>query len=708
MLALFYGMSVYPQSSFFKKKTVDWNKFDSIEIPHDFEKYKNSDIVFIDDKTDFRFIYGGNQGVRSELGFNKITRLITLRINTEKGLQELSNFKLPESFDMAFTSYFVKQGRQSRIKTPFIIDDKIEQFSARKYVAGEWQQMQFKDRYEQVKWTKHDGEFLNDEITVLQLQNLKVGDVVQIYYNASFRGSYYSNLFYFYSKYPKLNVNYSFTYNVDKQLAHLNYLLPVNIKDSCFSRTKTEKEDKIIVTDKFVFKNMNGINYPANSFEGERLPHVFLDFNFIYYFIPYNRGGFISPFLYDKPKDFEWVVSADTTIYRPFYGKSNANYWLALRKYISKFPPLHNNSDNTTFFKAFFDDINSFRYITRNQLVYNESHLINATTAEHINKRRWVSFGNWFLRDIFYDNNIFYYLVNIQDGRYGNHNPFYRAHYFYEWELLAVPNKNSYTYFMSRPGGVSYHPNELPFYLEGSVASLLPMNFQETDTIKSAKFFKFIKTHKGTFNENTRTENASVKISLDERKAEYNGKESLSGQFSTTLRHLYLNEIIDSTIAPYYFKRCTDKPFTSEAKINLSSKITDYPFRYTFNCSENISLPETNTLNMTHWFSFLFSSKILPEIPTHDYFFDFDFTDVYNFVLEFDKPVQLKNATGFTRNISNNYFELSSRIVQNSETSYLIKVNLQLKQMLIPLADMQLLMDLVKELDAINNFSLEW
>src|SRR5690606_29184884 len=117
MLALFYGMSVYPQSSFFKKKTVDWNKFDSIEIPHDFEKYKNSDIVFIDDKTDFRIMYGGNQGVRSELGFNTITRLITLRINTEKGLQELSNFKLPESFDMAFTSYFVKQGRQSRIKT---------------------------------------------------------------------------------------------------------------------------------------------------------------------------------------------------------------------------------------------------------------------------------------------------------------------------------------------------------------------------------------------------------------------------------------------------------------------------------------------------------------------------------------------------------------------------------------------------------------
>jgi hypothetical protein len=254
---------------------------------------------------------------------------------------------------------------------------------------------------------------------------------------------------------------------------------------------------------------------------------------------------------------------------------------------------------------------------------------------------------------------------------------------------------------------VKYHLNELPFYLEGALGALQPRNFQPDIKDKESQYFKFIKTHKGTYNENTRTENATVRISLDSLKANLVIKESLSGQFSTTLRHYYLGDYIDSTVAPYYFRKCTDKPLSSNAKIRLSSHITDFPFRYTFNCSEKISLYNAGFIDMKNWFSFPLSKSVFPEMPLHDYYFDFDFSDSYNFQLDFGKPVELANVQTFSRNISNDLFELESAIVKNSESSYLVKVRLAVKDMHVPADKAPLLMDLVKNLDELNSYLLE-
>lgn len=261
-------------------------------------------------------------------------------------------------------------------------------------------------------------------------------------------------------------------------------------------------------------------------------------------------------------------------------------------------------------------------------------------------------------------------------------------------------------YFMPRYGGMKYHLNELPFYYEGSLAALTARNFQDNMKAKDEKSFKLLKTHKGTFNENTRTENATVKIAMDSLKAGFVIKESLSGQFSTLLRHLYLNEYIDSTVAPHYFKKCLDKPSSSEHKVKLSSFITEFPFRYTFNCSEKISLTNSKKLDLKNWFSFPISKIIIPETPTHDYFFDFDFSDSYNFLLDFNTPVQVKNKEEFIKRINNNYFELESDIIKNTDSSYLLKVKLVVKQNKIPLSEINLLTTLITDLEDLNNFSL--
>lgn len=687
------------QKKYFGDEPVIWGENSLEPLQESAKKYELSDLVILNDKTDFFFFSSNNE---------KLIKNVTVKINTENGKDVLEVFKIPESFDYALDACLYKQGRNARIKTPFISEFHLKKFAARKYEKGKWTPVVFDYKYEPVNWISRSGEFLKDELIFFKFNGLKVGDVVEITYELQFNSDYGSNIFYFNSQYPKVNCEYSFFYKTNKYLSGFSYVLPIFVADSCIERDvmASEQKDYLINVGKIKLKNLKPINYPANSFEGKSLPHVYVDFNF-YRIVTgsysTNNGRAYETQLI-RARNFEWMIFRDTTNnYTKIYDKHFAN----LRKFIGTLPPLDSDSTHKFFFKALCDTFNNYRFISANQLFYNESNLYNLSSSDHLLKRRIVGSQAWKLyQDILNDTRVFYYTANVQDRRYGEHSPYYRAHYAYERNLFTIPSGDSYIYFMTRYSGVKYHLNELPFYFEGVTTALSPRNFQDEMKDKDEKFHKFIKTHKGTFNENTRTENVTVKISLDSLKTSLAIKESLSGQFSTVLRHLYLNDHIDSTIAPYYFKKCTDKPSARDVRIKLSSRITDFPFRYTFNCSENIRLQSNKYLDLKNWFSFVLGSFSIPEKPSHDYYIDFDFSDAYNFLLDFGSPVEITNISAFSKNINNDFFELESQVVKNSDASYLLKVKVAVKERRIQEDKLDLLMEMVKNLDEINNFSL--
>lgn len=688
--------SLHSQTTFYKNEVVNWEELKSVSIPKNLGEISKEHLLIIDDNSEWLFFRNNH----------RLLRLITFYIADEKGLEELKKIKLPESFDIAYDAYMRKQGRFSKIKIPLTNSYSIKKFAARKYSDSSWTSLTIKDRYERVRWLKTDGEFGDEDLTVFEIQNMQVGDVVQMFYESTFEGTYGENIFYFYSNHPKLKCEMTFTYPLNEAFSEYDFLLPLNIPDSSKTRKRVYNGKELVVTDKITIKNISAINYPSNAFEGRTLPHICLFTKGIAFekeSYPYSTTNWTT-YSYFLPKHFEWVFLMDTiNNFRHNYDKYSAT----LRKFIR---PIINAMPDTSapkFFKAICDTLNNFQYYTLNHLLYNESNLYHINYTDHLLKRRLVGSPYKVCNDILNEKQIFHYIANIQDNRFSSHNPSHRVHFPYEWEIFVIPNNNSYIYYVPRFSGLKFHLNELPFYLEGTIASLTPRNFQKGDTAKDSKFFKFIKTHKGTYNENTRSENASVKVDLPSKKAELTIKESLSGQFSTVLRHLYLNEYIDSTISPHYFRKCTEKPKATEVKLKLSSKITEFPFRYSFNCSENISLDNSNQLSLRNWFSFTLNSQNIPTIPTHDYYFDFDFSDAYNFMIDFGSPVSIKNAEAFKRSISNDYFELESEIIKSSDSSYLIKVKFQVKQIGIRLKDMQLLMDIVKELDTLNNFVVE-
>jgi hypothetical protein len=735
---------LFSQQTFYGEYPVKWENTRPVQLPADFYKFSASDLVIIGDKTDFYFSVNNSEKTGRSLIFQinpannneKITRHLTIKINSAKGLEILKAYKLPESFDNAFDADYYKQGRRARIKTPYVWEYSINKFAARKFYGNSWTPVTFNLRYENVKWIKSSGEFEKEDQPVFELQNISVGDIVQIYYESFFNSTYGSSIFYFNSGYPKLNCEYNFMYFVNKPYEAYKFVLPLNIADSCIKESIEEQQDYSVKTKKIRLNNLKAVNYPSNSFEEKEFPHVIVDFTFYRYL----TGSFPSgdERIYDfksRPKDFTWVLFDDTlNRYTKIYDKQ----FTSVRKFLTLLPPLVKDSDNIDFFKVLCDKLNTFRFISSNQLFYNESNLLDLYSGEHLLKGRLVENSLWKIyKDVLNESGVFYYNVNIQDKRYGEHNVIYRACYSYEKQLIAVPYKNTYIYFMPRFEGLKYHLNELPFYLEGGLALLSPKNLppgekndltkkrpvfarslNESDTSiigkslidqknNKVKTFKFVKTYSGTYNSNARTENAFINVSLDSLKLDLTIKEHLSGQFSTILRHFYLNEYIDSTISPGYFKKCTDKPNPSEIKIKLSSHVAAFPFPYNFNCTEKIILKSSQSLSLKNWFSFTLSKTTFPEIPNHNYYFDFDFSDSYNFLLRFTTPVELKNGASFAKRINNDYFELESEIINNSETDFLLKVKLVVKQKSIPEEKMNLLMEIVSALDSLNDFSLD-
>ena len=683
------------QTYVYGKGEVNWNMGEFYTIPLAANSFSNSDLLILKEFTDFYFYSESNE---------KISSNITYKVNTEKGLEKLKHFRMPESFDFAFDQELYKQGRNARIKVPYTTDYKVKLFSARKFSNNQWKRVALKRHFEQVRWIKKSGEFANEDVLILDLDSLEINDVVEIYYEAEFKGNYGSNIFYITGPYPKLFCEYKFDYLVDKRIDEVNFILPINVDDGIEQMSKLNRGDYVQVSKNYRFQNLLANTQPFNSLQGNRLPHVCVDFDFYqassFKYYNFNKNRYI------KPNNFEWIVLYDTIVNESvrLYDKHSNN----IRKFLNKLPNLQSDTGNFVFYQALMDTLNNFRFITANQIVYNESHLSNLFPDDHLMKRR---ISNYHVKTLFsnilMEKKQFYYLVNIQDKRLGEHLKEYRSHFAYERNIFAMPIKNSIMYLLPKEDGVKYHFNELPFYYEGVLAAFFPMNFQNTMNDKNPKTFSMIRTGSGNCSDNSRAEICDIAVNRDSLLIRLSMKEKLSGQFSTIIRHKYLNNIIDSTISLHYFKKCTDKPNAFAQKLNLNSFSTVYPFQYNFKASEKIRMFDSSSLSIQNWFSFPLNMSAFKQFCNNDYFFDFDFSDTYNYLFSFNRATEILNKSEFETHLENEYYTLTSEIKQNSTTNYQLLVTLQVQKPSIPKRDLDYLLILLQRLDSLNNITFK-
>jgi hypothetical protein len=103
-------LPVFSQKTYFGDSPVKWENNLPVELLPNSDDHPGADLVILSDQTQFYFYAANNE---------KIVRSLIFKINTEKGLEGLMSFKLPESFDEAYDANSFKQGRKARIKTTF-------------------------------------------------------------------------------------------------------------------------------------------------------------------------------------------------------------------------------------------------------------------------------------------------------------------------------------------------------------------------------------------------------------------------------------------------------------------------------------------------------------------------------------------------------------------------------------------------------------
>jgi hypothetical protein len=692
---------VYSQNLDFKKHVYTWPR-SKPDLIRENDSFKTDDLVIIDESVKINLTDRTTQ---------TLTKNVIIKINSDKGLSKVARLQFPQSFDVAADKYYYQQGSLSGAQVPFIYNLKIIYYSARVMKPdGTVREIALDAQTERKTWIDYDGRLIDDYIYYFLNKGLEKGDVLEYTYKLEFRGRYGFNLFYFHDEIAKQNCSFEVKYSPVRLFEVYDIINNCSGADSVLVVTSEYDEIKGKKTWIYTYNysDLPAINYPLNSRCGKQLPHLLVDFSFIsFYGVTASIPN--EAYLYaDRGAKFEWLYNGrnDSLGFKPtIYDKHHAG----IRKFISRIPA--ENED--VFYTLLSDSLNAQKYVSAREMKYGDNAQYAVSSGEWLSKGKIMEeFVFPLYWDILNERKKTTYFVRIQDKRLGEISYKSHAEKKYEYVLMAVPNGKNIRFIYPRYNGLKYNSDELPFYVEGVDAALMGVNYQyftitsftnAYDFNKLAKVVNFIKTPGSSENENVRTESASFKIVLDSSVIHGTIKESLNGQFSTIVRPLYLNEIIDSTVQPVYFKKCTEKPEARNIKIKNSFHSDVFPFKYTFNCSEDISLNNTKEISCKNWFSFTFNKENLNGKPTLDYYFDFRYSDVYNYFLQFDKAVMVENEADFKKNLNNKYFEIISNLVKQGDNSYLLSVTVKIKQEILPVADGQLLLDFVNELESLNN-----
>lgn len=693
----------FAQDLEFKKNKYEWPHSIPriVDMPAQFEK---EDVVILNEDTRINCI-----------GINTFTKNTLVKINTEAGLKKFTQLRFPESFDIVSDKHFFQQGMDAAVDAPYIYRFKFVYFASRILKPdGRVVDLPIDLRTQKAYWVRNDGTILEDFLYFFSTKNLEVGDVLEYSYKMEYLGLYGTGNFYFAGEYPKLNstivVKYAPVYKFE------TYDVIGNVNGAENKLSIFSEFDELTHLTYFTYsyhnENVPQINYPENTRPGKQLPHFFIDED-----IASEYGEKVNSFenfWYAKrgPK-FEWLYNnaGDSLGYQEtLYDKQHAS----LRKFLSK---ISSSPGDASYYTALCDSLNAQKFVSNLNMKYGGNSQYALSSGEWLAKGKIVEeFVFQLYWQLLNEQKQTTYFVVTQDKRLGETRVENRAEKNYEWTLLGVPDGNKLKLILPRFLGLKYNQGELPFYLEASNAAVLGVDYNYFndsrfsscyDYYRLARVSKFIKTAKSSENENVRTENGVFKISEAGTIVHAEIKENLNAQFSTLLRSLYLHDAIDSTVNPVYFRKCTDKPNSSGVVYKLSSKANTFPFKHSFVCSEDIAIKNPNLLDLHDWFSFTLTGNQMNGLPNYDYYFDFKYSDMYNFLFQFEKPVVIENESAATKALNNKYFELNSKITKQSDTSYLLSVMVKMKQEMIPKEDGQLLLDFIKELDELNSLSLK-
>lgn len=606
----------------------------------------NSEIRITKKKTEVKNLY---YYFPDEIVF-KVHKLI--RIADSQGLRYNSNLILPESYDperdfleYPYDSYEIR-------KPPYLFDAKILKFAARVIRDGMVMDVKCRDKA-RIKYVRSvRDEWLNFISYEFSLDGLKVGDVLEILYEYSFPFLRYqmdaSERIFLADFSPRVSYELKFSYPVKDLLLYQ------------FNNAQPASDTTVNHIRYLTYSGTNAYGFGYNP--GVRL-HQVNPFLFFQYYNKEVYNPLLSP---PKPQEGEGpyfdpsflVNFMERTIKRTTIDKYYTKSEDLLQKYYEK--TVKDIPDTQYVAKALAlhaDIVKSFDFYGQDRIV--DENYIHDNLGEQVSNKRITyrlvdSLYRTLLRRSGHPK-IFRGVV--PDKRWELFDPGIMRPYSGRF-IYGVGKGKSMFLLLPKFSRTGFYVDELPFYYEDVHVPY----YWKPDALPGESTKIEFKIRKSPFSDeqsNIRTYSCVMQVKLDSQQTHCDGRLSLSGQFSTMTRGLYLYNDTDSSLSHYYRRKIWNlKKGTELKKQELSSSSENFPFKHGFRFKYlvhdqlDVAGSKAYDLDLSNMFNHLIHDGFSYALRTLPYYPDFLSTDKLQYQIVFDRPVIIEGLDAWNREMT--------------------------------------------------------
>jgi len=307
--------------------------------------------------------------------------------------------------------------------------------------------------------------------------------------------------------------------------------------------------------------------------------------------------------------------------------------------------------------------------------------------------------------------NLPYYRVFLQDHRLQITDTSKVGIFYDDYLSYLVYDKDStINIYYPKKGRSGYYTNELPFYLTGQFAYLIPQTIprkiydKEPGNIQYPLHYFIPNDPK----KNIKKIVSVINISLEGNKSNVTSHLKLSGQYSTLLRGFYRFGEMDTTISPIYYTNTLKNISTVKIETDSSQKI--FPFEHDFTIIgsgwKNVysTIDGSYMIDLSDLINIHFEN-LDPKYFKANYRHDFEGKEEYVCELNFDKLVTIDNINSYTHEIKTEGFVFSSSLVKIADNQYGLKVDwiiLDEQTKTVDLNDLKKVFDLIREFNQLK------
>jgi hypothetical protein len=691
VLGIFLGITlsnVYSQENQSSINILNWDSLYTEPIAVD-SNFLKSDAVILYKTMDIKIPEATFSGVQKSEPYIFVTVFQRVKILNDNGVYDFTRVTLPENYDPFFdpkvkvnpyhlNSYSSISDFRYRI---FDFDVRIIKDGKRVYTP-ELREEQKIDTLE------YADDFHRLLVTKYNFSPVFKGDEVQIFYKIGILHDTKYSRFFISGKYPiqELKVSISEKYHnaVKSSVVYSN-----RIKE-LVEETENKQKEMHLRKDFFTLKNIFPLDctnefancqsapYFAINFRSNRLKDLIINGekqeNIVVKSGIFMGGKHYKPKKKDK-EYFESKVNDTNLALKRFYENFKSD--TSIKNDYERMYKIHNeiNTFSTYETKPNYDKYDQFppnRAELLKKKVFRSKYAVEI--YDDLYKRCDSSFYNIYLFDKRYND----YTFNEAAGR----QPFYN--------LFGIKVGSTFNYIFPQTTFARYYFNEIPYYLENSTAVFVPHNV-DTNTVKDVAKNNVLvkKSPKSLSSENFRQIAGKLDYNEVENIFEFNGKESLSGQFSTILRNYYRTKLFDPVISKKHYKPLFKDEVTSSLFCEQVSSSDEYPYKINYkkwgklkilsNRQTPSNIVELETKNL--FVDVLPDADFLSCHQNHyDFYPEFPFLDKYRIQICFPFEVEIIEALLPEVSEENENISLVYSISKIDSKTFLFDLKYEIKQ----------------------------